>query len=172
MAWVGKTFHVSCWLMKYCALLWEIRLFVSLSIFWEFSGEMNVFLSNCRLPPVKHTLPILFITRHSLKNANESLGNKWIWTFHNLDSALCSFPTAFLAPDSNGWFFFLFLFFCLVLCTPHFSPLLHSLSSLFSCFSTLTWKPSITPLFTALLLPASIFPFFFFCSLSFIYLNT
>lgn len=119
MAWVGKTFHVSCWLMKYCALLWEIRLFVSLSIFWEFSGEMNVFLSNCRLPPVKHTLPILFITRHSLKNANESLGNKWIWTFHNLDSALCSFPTAFLAPDSNGWFFFLFLFF--LSCSVHTS---------------------------------------------------
>lgn len=115
--------------MKYCALLWEICLFVSLSIFWEFSGEMNVFLSNCRLPPVKHTLPILFITRHSLKNANESLGNKWIWTFHNLDSALCSFPTAFLALDSD---FFCFFFFCLVRCTPHFSPLLRSLSSLFS----------------------------------------
>lgn len=134
MALVGKTFHVSCWLMKYCALLWEIRLFVSLSIFWEFSGEMNVFLSNCRLPPVKHTLPILFITRHSLKNANESLGNKWIWTFHNLDSALCSFPTAFLAPDSNGWFFFVSFFSVLFgahLISAHFSTLFLHFSAVF-----------------------------------------
>lgn len=102
--------------MKYCALLWEIRLFVSLSIFWEFSGEMNVFLSNCRLPPVKHTLPILFITRHSLKNANESLGNKWIWTFHNLDSALSPLP---FWPPTLTVDFFLFLFF--LSCSVHTS---------------------------------------------------
>lgn len=141
--------------MKYCALLWEICLFVSLSIFWEFSGEMNVFLSNCRLPPVKHTLPILFITRHSLKNANESLGNKWIWTFHNLDSALCSFPTAFLAPDSD--FFFVSFFSVLFgahLISAHFSVLfLH-----FSAYlKTVNYSSLNCPLIAGLYIPIFLF---------------
>lgn len=33
-------------------LFWEIRLFFNTSVFWEFSGEINVLPSNPRLPPV------------------------------------------------------------------------------------------------------------------------
>lgn len=64
---------------KLCPYFWDIRLFVSPSILWEFAREINFLPSNPRLPPVKLPLPGLFITRRPLANANESLGDKWIW---------------------------------------------------------------------------------------------
>lgn len=51
--------------------MWS-RSFVTPSVFWEFSAEINVPCPlNPRLPPVKHTLQSLFIS------PNESPGDKW-----------------------------------------------------------------------------------------------
>lgn len=71
----------------------EIRLFVNPSVFGEFSSEINVLPSKPRIPPVKHTLQSLFITRRPLTNSNESLGDKWIWR------TPCT-PISFSAPSS------------------------------------------------------------------------
>lgn len=66
-------------LKKKCTYFWDIRLFASLSILWELACEINFLPSNSRLPPVKHPLQGLFITRPPLGNTNESLGDKWVW---------------------------------------------------------------------------------------------
>lgn len=55
------------------------RLFVSPSVFREFSVKIYVPSSNPRLRLVKHRFQRLFITRRPLTNTNESQRDKWIW---------------------------------------------------------------------------------------------